>query len=661
MATAQEATAAATASVPTTATPNSTTITTPSPDAPRPRVPIPPRGVDYRGKIVLAPMVRSGELPSRLLALHYGADLVWGPETVDRALIGATRRVNPRTNMIEYTRMPTHSNSPSSIYGGHESVVYRLDPAFERNKLIFQLGTSDPDRAVAAARFVAPDVAGIDVNAGCPKPFSISGGMGAALLQTPEKLASILEALVRDITPAFGVGISVKIRLLETAAETEALVRRLVATGITGLTIHCRTTPMRPRERAIRGQLRMIADVCREAGVACLMNGDVETRDQAEALVAEFGVDGAMIATAAEKNPSCFRAGADGGMASWEEAVEEYLRAAIRCENKIGNTKYLLQQMVPGKTVIYKEMHKTRSYSDLAQMLGAESLVEPARELDRILGLGEFEKKPEPKKKEKQKQAAKRNAGGEQASKKRKREGEEREKAGKRAVATEAVEVAPAPAAASVAVYSDTLGGSTSAPRSLRRWKSTSAMAVFSGSSQQHLAAAPGQELFAQPGEPALPERLRPRQIEEDAARERIREGRRTDANSVTTAPPSECPTINTGGRAGQCIASRVRARTASRSRARVGKVRSSPSAFSSPASSPPAAPAAAEEAEERVVVVNPCPLASTANTPAPGNRFLISAASTANDKPEDPAPWCMTKSGPPEGLPGAAGAGEVR
>lgn len=42
------------------------------------RVPIPARGVDYRGKVVLAPMVRSGELPSRLLALQYGADLVWG-------------------------------------------------------------------------------------------------------------------------------------------------------------------------------------------------------------------------------------------------------------------------------------------------------------------------------------------------------------------------------------------------------------------------------------------------------------------------------------------------------------------------------------------------------------------------------------------------------
>lgn len=42
------------------------------------KVPIPRNGVDYRGKIVLAPMVRSGELPSRLTALHYGADLVWG-------------------------------------------------------------------------------------------------------------------------------------------------------------------------------------------------------------------------------------------------------------------------------------------------------------------------------------------------------------------------------------------------------------------------------------------------------------------------------------------------------------------------------------------------------------------------------------------------------
>ena len=65
-------------------------MATPLPFHDVPHVPIPARGVDYRGKVVLAPMVRSGELPSRLLALKYGADLVWGPETVDRSMIGTT-------------------------------------------------------------------------------------------------------------------------------------------------------------------------------------------------------------------------------------------------------------------------------------------------------------------------------------------------------------------------------------------------------------------------------------------------------------------------------------------------------------------------------------------------------------------------------------------
>lgn len=48
-----------------------------SPTPPK-RIAIPQNGVDYRGKVVLAPMVRSGELPMRLVSLKYGADLVWG-------------------------------------------------------------------------------------------------------------------------------------------------------------------------------------------------------------------------------------------------------------------------------------------------------------------------------------------------------------------------------------------------------------------------------------------------------------------------------------------------------------------------------------------------------------------------------------------------------
>ena len=37
----------------------------------------------YEGKVILAPMVRIGTLPTRLLALKYGADIVYAEVRVD--------------------------------------------------------------------------------------------------------------------------------------------------------------------------------------------------------------------------------------------------------------------------------------------------------------------------------------------------------------------------------------------------------------------------------------------------------------------------------------------------------------------------------------------------------------------------------------------------
>jgi len=359
------------------------------------RVPIPKNGVDYRGAVVLAPMVRSGELPSRLLALQYGADLVWGPETIDRAIIGTTRRLNTHTSTLEWSRLPTSKlKNPTLDPEQRESVLYRIHPELEKGKLIYQMGTANPELAVQAAKMVAADVAGIDVNSGCPKPFSTAGGMGAALLKTPDLLCNILTSLVEQVGKPYEIGISVKIRILDTPEETAVLVKRLVRTGITGLTVHCRTTPMRPRERAIRDQLRMIGDICREAGVACVMNGDITSRAEALQLMEEFNVDGAMIATEAEKNPSCFRPDAEGGphewRSQWKTVVTEYLRLALMVENRWGNTKYLLGQMIPGKEKAYAAMNQSKCYRDVVTALGlqqVDDLMDQATAVDDRLGI----------------------------------------------------------------------------------------------------------------------------------------------------------------------------------------------------------------------------------------------------------------------------------
>ena len=370
------------------------------------RVSIPRNGVDYRGKVVLAPMVRSGELPSRLLALKYGADLVWGPETVDKAIIGTTVKSNPVTSTIDFTRYPSNG-SKVPIAEQKESVIYRLHPEREGRKLIFQIGTASPTLAVEAAKIVAPYVAGVDVNSGCPKPFSTSGGMGAALLRTPELLASILEALVKEVGEVHEIGISVKIRLLETPEETAALVSRICKTGITGLTVHCRTTPMRPRERAIRDQLRMIAGICREEGVACVMNGDVRNRDEALQLMEEYGVDGAMIATAAEANSSAFRTQAEGGLLPWQEVVKEYVKTAIEVDNRWGNTKFLLSQLMPGKSPAYSRVAMSKNYTQVCEILQYEDLYDKARDLDERLGITTLSGKALRKEMNKQNQSAK--------------------------------------------------------------------------------------------------------------------------------------------------------------------------------------------------------------------------------------------------------------
>jgi len=304
-------------------------------------------------------------------------------------MIGTTRHVNPITSCIEWTRFSSNGlNTPALNPEARASVIYRIHPELEKGKLIYQIGTSNPTLAVQAAKLVAGDVAGIDVNAGCPKPFSTTGGMGAALLKTPDTLCAILEALVQEVGKEYEIGISVKIRLLSTAEETEALVRRLVRTGITGLTIHCRTTPMRPRERAIRDQLKMIVDVCHEAGVACVMNGDVENREQSIQLMEQYGADGTMIATAAEKNPSVFRPKELGGIAHWKEVAREYMQLALSVENRWGNTKFLLAQHIPGKEEAAKKVNLTRGYADVVKALELDDMLELAEDVDRRLGIG---------------------------------------------------------------------------------------------------------------------------------------------------------------------------------------------------------------------------------------------------------------------------------
>ena len=174
-------------------------------------------------------------------------------------------------------------------YNGKSKPIFTTHP-IEKPFLIYQIGSADPDIAVQAAKTVMHDVSGIDLNCGCPKPFSTHAGMGAALLSTPDLLISILTALRTALPPE--ISVSAKIRLLPTQDETLKLVERIVNTGVNCLTIHCRTRNMRPREKALVERLKEIVDFVEGMGkgIAVIENGDCTGYEDAKRIRAMTGI-----------------------------------------------------------------------------------------------------------------------------------------------------------------------------------------------------------------------------------------------------------------------------------------------------------------------------------------------------------------------------------
>ena len=58
--------------------------------------------LNYEGKMILAPMVKIGTTPMRLLALDYGADIVYTEEIIDFRILNSKRIENKILDCIDY-------------------------------------------------------------------------------------------------------------------------------------------------------------------------------------------------------------------------------------------------------------------------------------------------------------------------------------------------------------------------------------------------------------------------------------------------------------------------------------------------------------------------------------------------------------------------------
>uniref|UniRef100_H2L5F3 Dihydrouridine synthase 2 n=1 Tax=Oryzias latipes TaxID=8090 RepID=H2L5F3_ORYLA len=316
----------------------------------------------FRNINALAPMVRVGTLPMRLLALDYGADVVYCEELIDIKMAQCRRVVNDVLDTVDFV-------APD------DRVMFRTCGK-EKERVVFQMGTADPDRALAVARLVEMDVAAIDVNMGCPKEYSTKGGMGAALLSDPDKIEAILRKLVSGVS----VPVTCKIRILPTLEETVALAQRIEKVGVAAIAVHGRFKDERPRHPVHCDYIQAVA---RAVSVPVIANGGsldlVKSYEDIEEFRCATGAASVMLARAAMWNASVFRS---QGLLPLERVMQEYLKYAIQYDNHAFNTKYCLCQMLRDKveSPLGKQVQAAQTNAEISEALGLQEFYRQTEE-----------------------------------------------------------------------------------------------------------------------------------------------------------------------------------------------------------------------------------------------------------------------------------------
>lgn len=247
-----------------------------------------------------------------------------------------------------------------------------------------QLLGSDPESlAVNAANLARLGPEGIDLNFGCPAKVVNRHGGGAALLQDPEHIARVVEAVRRAVPAHLPVSAKMRLGFNDTGLMRECA-QAMAQGGACEIVVHARTKADGYRPPAY---WELIPQIREAVDVPVIANGEIWTVEEALRCRAQSGCDDLMLGRGIVADPGlalAIRAAVGGGAAptvevTWPSLLPQIARFwEMVCEDleprqRAGRLKQwlnLLRRRYPEAEVAFQELRVQTDQRGITQWVG---------------------------------------------------------------------------------------------------------------------------------------------------------------------------------------------------------------------------------------------------------------------------------------------------